>query len=42
VRQVPQDLFPSPGMITIWPYLQRDRNGDYYLTPEVRNWIGEL
>jgi len=43
VGQVPQDLFPSPGINTIWPYLrQRDRDGNYYLTPEVRNWIGQL
>lgn len=43
LAQAPQQMFPSPGQNTIWPYLQiNEDTGDYYLPTEVRNWIGHL
>ena len=42
-QQVLQKMYPSPGMLTIWPHDQMRRGTTTYCLPsEVRKWIGDL
>jgi hypothetical protein len=42
-QHTPQQLFPSPGQNTIWPYEQiNPETENFYLPEEVREWIGQL